>query len=339
METGLAEIRDAGARRRARRRSREPGAISERDLLDDYAAHLLVARAGGRAAGSRSSSTPATAWPGTPRRRSSTALGASGRAGADVLRARRHLPPPRGQPDRAGEPRRPPGSGSSPRAPTSGWPSTATPTAASSSTSAARRSSPVDADRADRRPRAGQGAGRDGDPQPDHQPRRPRARRASSAASPVRTRVGHSFIKATMAETDAVFGGEHSGHFYFRDFWRADSGMLAALHALAALAETDRPLSELLGRLRALRRSAARSTPRSPTRRPSSPRSRRRTATGDGVDRRPPRRADGDHADWWFNVRPSNTEPLLRLNVEGADEATMDPRPRRRARPDQERPA
>ena len=62
----------------------------------------------------------------------------------------------------------------------------------------------------------------------------------------MRTRVGHSFIKATMAETGAVFGGEHSGHFYFRDFWRADSGMLAALHVLAALAETDRPLSELL---------------------------------------------------------------------------------------------
>ena len=62
----------------------------------------------------------------------------------------------------------------------------------------------------------------------------------------MRTRVGHSYIKATMAETDAVFGGEHSGHFYFRDFWRADSGMLAALHTLAALAETDRPLSSLL---------------------------------------------------------------------------------------------
>src|SRR5699024_5778112 len=63
---------------------------------------------------------------------------------------------------------------------------------------------------------------------------------------PVRTRVGHSFIKATMAETDAVFGGEHSGHFYFRDFWRADSGMLAALHVLAVLAEEKRPLSEVL---------------------------------------------------------------------------------------------
>ena len=141
--------------------------------------------------------------------------------------------------------------------------------------------------------------------------------------TPVRTRVGHSFIKATMAETDAVFGGEHSGHFYFRDFWRADSGMLAALHTLAALAATDRPLSELLAdyeRYVAQRRDQLR---RSPTRRRCSRPSRRRT----------PRRAGAeiDHLDgltvttddWWFNVRPSNTEPLLRLNVEGADDATM----------------
>ena len=70
--------------------------------------------------------------------------------------------------------------------------------------------------------------------------------------TPVRTRVGHSYIKATMAETDAIFGGEHSGHFYFRDFWRADSGMLAALHTLAALAETDGSLSALLAAVRAL---------------------------------------------------------------------------------------
>ena len=86
-----------------------------------------------------------------------------------------------------------------------------------------------------------------------------------------------------MAETDAVFGGEHSGHFYFRDFWRADSGMLAALHALAALAETDRPLSELLAdyeRYVAQRRDQLR---RSPTRPRSRPTSRRRTPTRDGV--------------------------------------------------------
>ena len=83
--------------------------------------------------------------------------------------------------------------------------------------------------------------------------------------TPVRTRVGHSFIKATMAETDAIFGGEHSGHFYFRDFWRADSGMLAALHALAALAETDQPLSQVLADYARFHAPAARSTPPSRT--------------------------------------------------------------------------
>ncbi|SDC23327.1 phosphomannomutase/phosphoglucomutase [Nocardioides lianchengensis] len=140
--------------------------------------------------------------------------------------------------------------------------------------------------------------------------------------TPVRTRVGHSFIKATMAETDAVFGGEHSGHFYFRDFWRADSGMLAALHALAALAETDRPLSALLA---------------SYERYPVSGEINSEVADQVGVMAaleeeygvRPgvtTDRLDGltvSHADWTFNVRPSNTEPLLRLNAEGKDEATM----------------
>ena len=75
-----------------------------------------------------------------------------------------------------------------------------------------------------------------------------------TAATPVRSRVGHSFIKATMAETGAVFGGEHSAHYYFRDFWRADTGMLAALHVLAALGEQDEPLSELMAEYDALRR-------------------------------------------------------------------------------------
>ncbi len=139
---------------------------------------------------------------------------------------------------------------------------------------------------------------------------------------PVRTRVGHSYIKARMAETGAVFGGEHSGHFYFRDFWRADSGMLAALHALAALAETDAPLSEVL---RPYSRHVASGEINS--------------AVGDqqavldelegtwgGRSEVVVDHLDGlsvNHADWWFNVRASNTEPLLRLNVEGTDEATM----------------
>jgi phosphomannomutase len=139
---------------------------------------------------------------------------------------------------------------------------------------------------------------------------------------PVRTRVGHSFIKARMAETGAVFGGEHSGHFYFRDFWRADSGMLAALHALAALAETDQPLSVLLadyeryvlsGEINSEVADQAAVTDAIEA----------EYARADGVTTD---RLDGltvSHADWSFNVRPSNTEPLLRLNVEGRDEETM----------------
>ena len=139
---------------------------------------------------------------------------------------------------------------------------------------------------------------------------------------PVRTRVGHSYIKATMAETGAIFGGEHSGHFYFRDFWRADSGMLAALHTLAALAETDVPLSELLaqfdryvlsGEINSEVDDQATVTAEIEA----------TYAVQDGVTTD---HLDGltvSHPDWTFNVRPSNTEPLLRLNAEGRDEETM----------------
>ncbi len=139
---------------------------------------------------------------------------------------------------------------------------------------------------------------------------------------PVRTRVGHSYIKARMAETGAVFGGEHSGHFYFRDFWRADSGMLAALHALAALAETDLPLSELL---RPYSRHVASGEINSETLDQLAVLDElEQTWLGrDGIE---VDHLDGltvNHADWWFNVRASNTEPLLRLNAEGTDEATM----------------
>src|SRR4029078_4998771 len=139
---------------------------------------------------------------------------------------------------------------------------------------------------------------------------------------PVRTRVGHSYIKAQMVETGAVFGGEHSGHFYFRDFWRADSGMLAALHALAALAERDLPLSELL---RPFSRYVASGEINSEVLDQQAVLDElEQTWRGrDGVE---VDHLDGltvNHADWWFNVRASNTEPLLRLNAEGADAATM----------------
>jgi phosphomannomutase len=140
---------------------------------------------------------------------------------------------------------------------------------------------------------------------------------------PVRTRVGHSYIKATMAETDAIFGGEHSGHFYFRDFWRADSGMLAALHALAALAETDQPLSQLLATYERYPMSGEiNSTVEDQKAVLAALEEQFGGRPGVELDH-----LDGlsvSHADWAFNVRASNTEPLLRLNAEGKDEATME---------------
>jgi phosphomannomutase len=141
--------------------------------------------------------------------------------------------------------------------------------------------------------------------------------------TPVRTRVGHSYIKATMAETGAVFGGEHSGHFYFRDFWRADSGMLAALHALAALAASDQPLSGLLGSFERYALSGEiNSTVEDQDAVLATLEEEYAGRPGVTLDR-----LDGltvAHPDWWFNVRASNTEPLLRLNAEGRDQATME---------------
>jgi phosphomannomutase len=138
----------------------------------------------------------------------------------------------------------------------------------------------------------------------------------------VRTRVGHSFIKAKMAETGAVFGGEHSGHFYFRDFWFADSGMLAALHTLAALGGQAEPLSRLMaaysryhasGEINSQVSDQAEATAR--VRRAFAERPGVSTDELDGLTVRA--------GDWWFNLRPSNTEPLLRLNVEAGDETAM----------------
>jgi phosphomannomutase len=140
--------------------------------------------------------------------------------------------------------------------------------------------------------------------------------------TPVRTRVGHSFIKAEMARTGAVFGGEHSGHFYFRDFWRADSGMLAALHVLAAVGEQDGPASGLLAEFARYSLSGEVNSEVADAH-----------ATMDAIERAYGGRAVGiDHLDGltidlgdgvWFNLRPSNTEPLLRLNVEAPDVTTM----------------
>ena len=140
---------------------------------------------------------------------------------------------------------------------------------------------------------------------------------------PVRTRVGHSFIKAEMARTDAVFGGEHSAHYYFRDFWRADTGMLAALHVLAALGEQTRTLSELTAEYS---RYAASGEINSTVADAAGRVAAVREAYGadedvrfDELDGLTVQLPDGA----WFNLRASNTEPLLRLNVEAPDQARM----------------
>ena len=137
---------------------------------------------------------------------------------------------------------------------------------------------------------------------------------------PVRTRVGHSFIKQVMAETNAIFGGEHSAHYYFRDNWRADSGSIASMVVLEALCEAGVPLSELR---KPFERYAASGEINTTVGDP--------LAVIDAVAQSFPDatqdRLDGltvDLGDWWFNLRASNTEPLLRLNLEAADRVACD---------------
>jgi phosphomannomutase len=141
--------------------------------------------------------------------------------------------------------------------------------------------------------------------------------------TPVRSCVGHSYIKALMADTGAIFGGEHSAHYYFRDFWGADSGMLAALHVLAALGEQDRPLSELMSDYQRYE-----------------PSGEINFAVADahacieavlksfGTQIMSIDHLDGVTVDLgqgtWFNIRMSNTEPLLRLNVEARTKEIVD---------------
>ncbi|MER5185133.1 phosphomannomutase/phosphoglucomutase [Streptomyces sp. NPDC002896] len=143
-----------------------------------------------------------------------------------------------------------------------------------------------------------------------------------NGGTPVRTRVGHSFIKQQMAETGAIFGGEHSAHYYFRDFWNADTGMLAALHVLAALGGQDGPLSELVAQYDRYAGSGEINS----TVADQADRLTAIKAAYGGRDDVTLDELDGltvSAADWWFNVRPSNTEPLLRLNAEARDVATM----------------
>ncbi|WP_307075938.1 phosphomannomutase/phosphoglucomutase [Streptomyces canus] len=142
-----------------------------------------------------------------------------------------------------------------------------------------------------------------------------------NGGTPVRTRVGHSFIKAEMARTGAIFGGEHSAHYYFKDFWNADTGMLAALHVLAALGGQEGPLSSLVAQYdRYVGSGEINSTVADQTDRLAAIKAVYEGQEGIQLDE-----LDGltvTTPDWWFNVRPSNTEPLLRLNAEARDEAT-----------------
>jgi phosphomannomutase len=145
---------------------------------------------------------------------------------------------------------------------------------------------------------------------------------AEHGGTPVRTRVGHSFIKARMAETGAIFGGEHSGHFYFRDFWYADSGMLAALHVISALGSQDGPLSPLLSEYSRYRASGEINSEVSDQQAVT----QRVRDSFEGTEGVSTDELDGltvNGGGWWFNLRPSNTEPLLRLNVEAPDDATL----------------
>ncbi|HEV2369863.1 MAG TPA: phosphomannomutase/phosphoglucomutase [Acidimicrobiales bacterium] len=139
----------------------------------------------------------------------------------------------------------------------------------------------------------------------------------------VRTRVGHSFMKAVMADTGAVFGGEHSGHYYFRDNHRADSGLIAALVVLEMLSESDRPLSDMR---RPFERYADSGEINTEVPDPSAVLAAVEGHYGPTSPGQPAiDHLDGltvDFGDWWFNLRPSNTEPLLRLNLEAGDEAS-----------------
>ena len=141
---------------------------------------------------------------------------------------------------------------------------------------------------------------------------------AEHGGVPVRTRVGHSFIKAQMAATGAIFGGEHSGHFYFRDFWFADSGMLAAMHVLAALGSQPGPLSALLAEYSRYTASGEiNSEVSDPAAVAAAVRKAFESRPGITIDELDGLTVTG--GGWWFNLRPSNTEPLLRLNVEASD--------------------
>ena len=138
----------------------------------------------------------------------------------------------------------------------------------------------------------------------------------------LRSRVGHSNIKKMMADSGAIFGGEHSGHFYFKEFWRADSGALAALHAIAALGESGTTMSALLAPYDRYVTSGEINSKVADTKVATETVQKSYTSDQVTIDHLDGLTVNGDT--WWFNLRPSNTEPLLRLNVEASTQAQME---------------
>jgi phosphomannomutase len=138
----------------------------------------------------------------------------------------------------------------------------------------------------------------------------------------LRSRVGHSYIKKMMADSGAIFGGEHSGHFYFKEFWRADSGALAALHAIAALGESDSTMSALLAPYNRYVISGEINSKVADAKVATETVEKSYTSDQVTIDHLDGLTVNGDT--WWFNLRPSNTEPLLRLNVEASTQAQME---------------
>ncbi|HEU5330854.1 MAG: phosphomannomutase/phosphoglucomutase [Thermomicrobiales bacterium] len=143
----------------------------------------------------------------------------------------------------------------------------------------------------------------------------------AAGGRPIRERVGHSFIKATMRREDAVFGGEHSGHFYFRDNWYADSGLIAFLSVLELLSDANKPVSAVLQPIDPYKRSGEINSEVKDIAAVLTKVEDHYRAAGATIDK-----LDGltvEYPDWWFNLRPSNTQPLLRLNVEAANDAEL----------------
>ena len=319
QDTGLADIRDGAEEALPSDADDGPetGGYERHEMLDEYAAHvrsfidvaaLRPLKVVADTANGMGGLVVPTVFEGLPVD-----------AGDPLRRARRHLPQPSRRPHPGREPPGPEGGGA--RAPGADI----------------GLAFDGDADRVflvDEKARAGlgiahhraggQGHAReaprfDGALQPHLLQDRARDDRATTGAHPVRTRVGHSFIKQVMADTGAVFGGEHSGHYYFRDNYRADSGPHRRHGRPRGALRSGRPLSELLAPFRRYADSGEINTEVAD--RPASVEAMAAHFAADGPD---VDRTDGltvEFGDWWFNVRPSNTEPLLRLNVEAASPA------------------